>query len=135
MLGSSNEKRKHTRLPIAIKAEIQLENGKICPGVTRNISFSGILAEIQKAENVQLGDLCNLTIFLADGQKEPSIEFECKVVRKEKAEIGFKYIAIIDVESYMHFKNLMVSNSKESAKLIEELKSNPGIIIDHDFKL
>ncbi len=132
MLGASNEKRKHTRLPIAIRAEIMLENGKICPGVTRNISFSGILAEMQKAEEVREGDLCNLTIFLAGRQKEPSIEFECKVVRKEKADIGFKYIAIIDVESYNHFKNLMVSNSKEPEQLLQELKITPGIIIDHD---
>ena len=132
MLGASSEKRKHTRLPIAIKAEIQLENGKICPGVTKNMSFSGVLAEIQKAEDVRTGDLCNLTIFLADGQKEPAIEFECKVVRKDETDIGFKYIAIIDVESYMHFKNLMVSNSKEPEMLIQELKQNPGIIIDHD---
>ena len=132
MLGASNEKRKHTRLPIAIKAEIQLENGKICPGVTKNMSFSGVLAEIQKAEQVRAGDLCNLTIFIADGQKEPAIEFECKVVRKDKTDLGFNYIAIIDVESYTHFKNLMVSNSKEPEMLIQELKQNPGIIIDHD---
>lgn len=132
MLGASSEKRKHTRLPVAVKAEIQLENGKICPGVTKNISFSGILAEIQKAEEVREGDLCNLTIFLADGQKGPAIEFECKVVHKEKSNLGFKYIAIIDVESYMHFKNLMVSNSNEPEMLIQELKQNPGIIVDHD---
>ncbi|MCU0821797.1 MAG: PilZ domain-containing protein [Spirochaetes bacterium] len=133
MLGVSNEKRKYTRLPIEIKAEVQLEDGKILPGITKNISFSGILAKIEKAEEIREGDLVNLTIFLLDGQKDPAIEFECKVIRRDKADVGFKYIAIIDVESYTHFKNLMVSNSREPELLISELKQTPGIIVDHDF--
>lgn len=71
-------------------------------------------------------------LFLNEDQREPSIEFNCKAIHIDGSDIGLQFMAIVDIDSYIHFKNLMISNSREPEKLIKELNKNPGIIIDSD---
>lgn len=132
MKSPEKEKRKHTRLPISINAEIRMENGDVLKGLTKNISFSGILIETRDSEKLIPGETCNLFLLLNEEQRDPAIEFECRVVRRENFYVGMKYVAVVDVEGYMHFKNLMISNSGDPDRLLAELRTNPGIIVDND---
>ena len=47
------EQRKHMRLPIEMPVEIKIHDGSLRKGLTKNISFGGMLVEFSDNEKVQ----------------------------------------------------------------------------------
>ena len=126
------ERRKHTRLPIALKVEMKLQNGDHCLGNTINVSFGGILADFPDFPPVTLGDSCQVSILLSEeGPERMAIELECQVMRQDEGKLGFQFMKFttMDLESFIHFKNLMLLNSPDPEAILQELELNPGIIL------
>jgi len=121
-------KRKNKRLQIHLNAEIKLSDGSIWKGKTENISFGGICISLNETCSIQVGDECDLIVILMEGDDRQVIKFKAKAIHTHEPKIGFQFLHI-DIDSYDHFRNLMLSNSKDPDKLQEELEQNPGIFV------
>jgi c-di-GMP-binding flagellar brake protein YcgR len=122
-------KRKHMRLPLALRCAITLPKGETCRAETRNISFGGVSVKMPDNHSVRAGDRCVVSLLL-ESSGDIAITFECQAVHITGDDIGFRFISIDGVECYDHFKNLMTMNSPDPDQLLEELRVSPGIIVN-----
>lgn len=126
-----HEHRRHTRLPLVMDVEVRTVSGTLFRGKTRNISFGGMLLELEETDRIGKGEAVHLSLILQDDHPEEggrlAIEFESRVVHKSKG-LGIQFIAM-DFTFYQHFKNLMVLNSPDPDLLLEELRANPGLLV------
>lgn len=129
------ENRKHTRLPIEIEVDVavklELPDGSLQCGKTKNISFGGVYVNLEKQLNIQPGNKCNITLVLKDKPRRIDIKFQCIVVHVNKDGIGLRFICI-DGENYENFKYLMINHSPEPKLLLDELSKNPGLDIPNN---
>ena len=123
------ERRKYTRLPLELAAEIRLPGGTVVKGRTNNISFGGIFFQSSDLTGFKPGDRCFLSIILQEDGERLSIDFNCEVIHLQGTGTGLGFISIDGADAYNHFRNLMVMNSPEPDKLLEELELHPGIIL------
>ena len=123
------EHRKHTRLPLELTAEIKLSNGVVYKGETKNISFGGIFFKTSDSTEIKQGERCNFSIILQEEIGRLAIDFDCEVIHIQSSGIGLRLISINGADAYNHFKNLMVMNSPDPDKLLEELELHPGLVL------
>jgi len=121
------EKRKHTRIPLEIEANIKYAE-KSLKGKTKNISFGGVYIELKDISCFTPEDICDVTLILKN-EMSVNISFKCKIIHIFESGMGMQFKSIEGIDCYEHFKNLMVFNSKEPEKLLEELEKHPGIIM------
>lgn len=107
------EKRKHKRLNLNLKAKLKHEGGLVLHGITRNISFGGVFIELDAVPQVCKDDYFSLVLL-------GKVEFTCRVIHSNADGIGFKFDYIL-IKYYEQFKTLMLSNAKDPDRLIEEL--------------
>ncbi|MCP4135012.1 MAG: PilZ domain-containing protein [bacterium] len=121
-------KRKHSRLSLELEVEI-LWGGRILRGTTRNISFGGLLVQLWGEISCTKGDEFKVSLVLPGGEYV-TIEFRCKVVHMLEFEscLGLQFLSIEGIESYEHFRNLMLYNSPERENLLLELEQSPGLL-------
>lgn len=120
------ENRKHTRIAIALNAEILLPNGKKCIGKTKNISFGGIFIDIEGHNILEVGGEYDIILLLEGSQQRIEIKIHAMIVHKLHTGIGFQFTGI-EIDHYEHFKNLMVHNCPDPSVLLDEVQKNPGI--------
>ena len=120
-------RRKNSRIDIKIDTEIVLQEGGVYSGQTRNISFGGMMVELNENPQFETNAECRATLVL---QKENriTIEFVCYVKYLKENQVGMKFIEIDGVGSYEHFKNMMIGNCPDPDELVRELEKSPGII-------
>ncbi|RJQ14167.1 MAG: PilZ domain-containing protein [Nitrospiraceae bacterium] len=124
------DRRKNTRLSIQLEAELHLPGDAVYRGKTKNISFSGVYLECLKSSAIPVvNDPCTLKLILQSGPNPNIISFQCRVVRTDKSGAGIRFISV-DMNGYRQFKNLLVYNSKDPDKLLDELNRNPGLDIN-----
>ena len=122
------EHRKNTRIPLKLTAEIKSSNGFVYKGGTKNISFGGAFFRISDLTELKQGEHCNFSIILLEDAERLTIDFSSEVIYVQKTGIGLKFNTINGADAYNHFKNLMVMNSPDPDKLLEELEVSPGIL-------
>ena len=123
------ESRKYTRLLLELTAEIKCSSGKTYRGVTKNICFEGAFFETPDFPEPKLGECCKLSVILHEKVERLSIDFNCIVIHVQLTGIGLKFNSIEGTDAYNHLKNLMVMNSPEPDKLLEELELHPGMLL------
>ncbi|MBN1798766.1 MAG: PilZ domain-containing protein [Spirochaetales bacterium] len=123
------DKRKHTRLPLKFNIQVKTADGRIVDGYTKNISFGGTCIVLQGKTDLKSGQEITITLLLQP-ERGLSINFNCQVIHTSKKNAGLKFLSIEGLESYEHFKNLMVYNHKQPDHLLQELAAHPGLIIE-----
>ena len=123
------EQRKHMRLPIEMPVEIKIHDGSLRKGLTKNISFGGMLVEFSDNSEIIPGKDYELFLVLHEGEDGLSIHLRCNIVHIAAFGTGIQF-KTIDIAHYQHFKNLMVYNCEDPEKMLEEVMKNPGLIID-----
>ncbi len=125
------DKRKHMRLALNLGVTIKLPNGNTITGRTKNISFGGVMILTDDLVSCESGTLCHVSLQINE-ETELLIEFETRIMHAEEKSVGAQFLKFIsmDIASYRHFKNLMVLNSPDPEKLLEELHQNPGLVQD-----
>ncbi|MBN1696448.1 MAG: PilZ domain-containing protein [Spirochaetales bacterium] len=126
------EKRKNSRIPICLDIDVTLPSGGRYTGRTVNISFGGFLATIDKFPPCDRGDECDCEIILQAGTKRIPLRFRCTIIHRQKRRTGFQFLYIIGLDSYTHFKNLMILNCEKPEELLNELEEHPGLSIEND---
>lgn len=127
-----SERRKHTRLPLKMKAELIFEDGSTFEGQTRDISFGGAFLCCQTAMPSPLkGSNGVLKIIFQNGTADNALEIECFHVRSGKKGIAVQFKAI-DIIAYNKFEKMMIYNAPDPEILSAELDKYPGLLIKGD---
>ncbi len=117
--------REFSRVPLKIKAALQTGDISYDSRKTRDLSMNGIFIDCEEEMDVS-GD-CMVTLSLEG--VEPPVDFQVKgsISRCFGNGVAIEF-SEIPLESYQHLQNLVMLNSKEGSKQIEqELSEHLGI--------
>lgn len=111
------EKRKFSRVPFHIEAEINA-NGSNFKGEVENLSLKGMLVHIHD-HLLELGTPLTMIINLTGVNSNLSINLKGRVVRVSQEGIGI-FFEEIDLDSFIHLKNIIDYNVADPEKVKEE---------------
>jgi len=109
------ERRRRTRVPIQIDADILLK-GKVIKLKSVNISLVGILCTSNPL--FQIDEPCKVIITLSEDLR---ISIDAKIVRVGEKEAAIKFISMDD-ESFVHLKKLIQYNLGNAEHVDAELR-------------
>lgn len=112
MTGDMNERRQGLRVDFNTKVYITVGSQQThYAGSSRDISLRGIF--LCTDDILEINSPCKTEIRLTGVQDEIILHLDGHVVRKEKNGYAI-YFDSIDLDSYMHLKNIVKYNSPES---------------------
>lgn len=109
--------RKFTRVKFKVSAVINCA-GRQFRGEVENLSMNGMFMETP--EKMSIGDEVEIGIILTGTSPELTINFNGRVCRITEEGLGFAFEKI-DLDSYMHLKNIIAYNIDDSEKVMEEI--------------
>lgn len=109
--------RKFSRVRFNVAATIKSEDRQF-QGAVENLSMTGMF--LVTNEQLKDGDLVDITIVLTGTLPEISVDFKGIVTRIAENGIGFTFDKI-DLDSYMHLKNIIAYNIDDAEKVMEEI--------------
>jgi hypothetical protein len=83
-----------------------------------NLSMAGMF--LITGEPLFVGDPVDITIVLSGHLPEISVDFNGNVTRITEDGVGFTFDKM-DLDSYMHLKNIIAYNSEDAEKVLEEI--------------
>jgi hypothetical protein len=110
------EKRKSSRVPFSIQAEIDAQ-GLTFIGQVENLSLQGMFVFTE--HRIELETPLSIRICLTGTQSNLAINLKGKVVRKTTDGVGV-FFESVDLDSFIHLKNIMDYNSADPEKVMEE---------------
>ena len=129
---SQEDRRKLTRLPLQLRAELELPNGMFINCDTQDLSFGGAFLDCSEGiGNLAVGGQCRLHIYLARKDSPLTSNFDAHVVHIEddgKA-LRIKFVSS-EQEVFEHFKKFIMSSSDDPQKLIDELEQHRPDLFD-----
>jgi len=117
--------RKFSRVRFNVAATIRSGDRQF-QGAVENLSMTGMF--LVTNEQLTDGELVDITIVLTGTLPEIAVNFSGVVSRKTEEGIGFTFDKI-DLDSYMHLKNIIAYNIDDAEKVMEEI----GHSIDERF--
>jgi len=112
------EERVVKRVPFHVKAYIHFDSTDIS-GEVENLSTSGML--IKTGESAPLDTLVEVVLSLTGTTTELKLNFLGRVIRSDAEGIALQFTEI-DLDAYIHLKNIVVYNSSDSAGIIREFE-------------
>ncbi len=114
------EKRKLSRVLFHIRALIKKADLEFA-GKVENLSLNGLLIQLpQKTESLHLEDKVEVTIDLAGESSGLFINVTGEVARVETDGAVALHISHIDLDSFVHLKNILAYNSGDYDKIMDE---------------
>lgn len=109
--------RQFSRVRFHVSATIKTAERQF-QGNVENLSMRGMF--LVTDERLPIGDMVDITIALSGTSPELSITFNGKVCRVTDEGLGFAFEKI-DLDSYMHLKNIIAYNIDDAEKVMEEI--------------
>ncbi|MFZ5649845.1 MAG: PilZ domain-containing protein [Bacillota bacterium] len=110
------EKRSLSRVLFGTKAVIMYRGAEV-DGEVENLSLNGMFIKTQ--QKIPDGEVVEITIHLAGDTSSLSIDLEGKVIREAENGIGLMYQKV-DLDSFIHLRNIVSYNSVDSESVMEE---------------
>ena len=120
-----NEKRRFTRFPFKVKAEMTVNNVLYSADGINNLSIGGCLLPVRA--DLEPGAECDLKIILSGTHDELSVKVKGKVIRCESATVAIRFTAI-EPDSLFHLRNIVRYNYPDSDKIEQEIRNHPGLL-------
>lgn len=112
------ERRNLTRIGYHTQIEIFSGNEKIAEAETENLSIKGVLV---KAKELKKDDPCRVVINLSGGPEAIKLDIEGKVVRLSEDGEAVILFKEMELETFEHLQNIIVSNDGDPDKIHKEL--------------
>lgn len=109
--------RKFSRVRFNVEATIKAGERQFQGGV-ENLSMTGML--LVTDERLPEGEAVDITIVLTGTSPPISVNFNGRVSRIDGNGMGFVFEKI-DLDSYMHLKNIVAYNIDDAEKVMEEI--------------
>ncbi len=117
--------RKFSRVRFNVGATIRIA-GRQFQGAVENLSMTGMF--LVTNEQIAEGEAADITIVLTGTQPEIAVDFNGIATRISEDGVGFTFEKM-DLDSYMHLKNIIAYNIDDAEKVMEEI----GHSIDEKF--
>ncbi|MEI7816138.1 MAG: PilZ domain-containing protein [Desulfuromonadales bacterium] len=117
--------RKFSRVDFNVDATIKVADRQF-QGAVENLSMTGMF--LVTNEQLAEGEPVDITIVLTGTLPEIAVNFSGIVTRITEAGVGFTFEKV-DLDSYMHLKNIIAYNIDDAEKVMEEI----GHSIDEKF--
>ena len=117
--------RRFSRVRFNVGATIRIADRKF-QGAVENLSMTGMF--LVTNEMLSDGETADITIVLTGTLPEIAVNFTGIVTRITADGVGFSFEKM-DLDSYMHLKNIIAYNSDDAEKVMEEI----GHSIDEKF--
>ena len=109
--------RKFSRVRFYVEATIKVGERHFQGGV-ENLSMTGMFLVTE--ERLPEGEAVDITIILTGTEPPISVDFNGRVSRINGNGMGFVFEKI-DLDSYVHLKNIVAYNIDDSEKVLEEI--------------
>lgn len=120
-----NEKRRFSRIPFKVNAELKVNNTIYSAEEISNLSIGGCLFPV--AADLESGAVCHVRILLSGRSNELSIMVEGTVARSTGGMVAIKFTRI-DPESLFHLQNIIRYNALDSEAVEKEIRDHPGLL-------
>lgn len=109
--------RKFSRVRFNVAATIKVGDRQF-QGAVENLSMTGMF--LVTNEQLAEGEVADITIVLTGTEPEIGINFTGIVSRISEDGVGFTFEKV-DLESYMHLKNIISYNIDDAEKVMDEI--------------
>ena len=113
------EKRSNTRILFNVSAIIKYKDKEIKGNVV-NLSLNGIL--VKTDEEIPVGGEIIINIMMEGSTSQLTINLDGIVKRSGKSEIAAEFKSI-DLDSFIHLKNIVIYNEGDEEKIMKEFFS------------
>ena len=121
----SDEKRRFTRVPFRVIAELTVNNVLYSCDEINNLSISGCLLPIEA--DLELGMACQLRIFLSGTNDKLLIKVDGEIIRCEDGAVAIKFTGI-ESDTLFHLQNIVRYNYSDTEKIEKEIHDHFGIL-------
>jgi hypothetical protein len=121
----SDEKRRFTRVPFRVEAEIAIGDASHRADEIKNLSVGGCL--LSMPGEFEAGAPCHVRIQLSGTSSELRVEVDGDVVRSGSGEVAVKFTGV-EIDSLFHLQNIVRYNSSDPDAVEAELRANLGIV-------
>ena len=119
------EKRRFTRIPLKINAELTVNDVSYSIEEISNLSVGG--CQLTITEDFEPGQACRVMISLGGTIDEISIMIEGEINRCDSGSVAVKFTSI-DIDSLFHLHNIIRYNSPDPDKVEKEILKHPGLL-------
>ena len=119
------EKRRFSRIPFKVNAELKVNNTIYSAEEISNLSIGGCLFPV--AADLESGAVCHVRILLSGRSNERSIMVEGTVARSTGGTVAIKFTRI-DPENLFHLQNIIRYNAPDSEEIEKEIRDHPGLL-------
>ena len=121
----SEEKRRFTRVPFKVSAEVKVDDTSYRTEEITNLSVGGCLLPIQA--DFETGTKCHVTIRLGGTSSELTVGVEGKIIRVSPRGLAIKFTGV-DVDSLLHLQKIVRYNSSDPDAVEKEIRDHIGIV-------
>jgi len=118
------EKRRFTRIPFKVRAELTVDNVAYIVEEVNNLSVGGCLLPLTL--DSEPGQNCRIRIQLSGVSSGLSIKINGKIARLDKSAIAIQFTHI-DMDSLFHLKNLVRYNAPDPDAVENEIMEHPNL--------
>ncbi|MDD2898104.1 MAG: PilZ domain-containing protein [Desulfuromonadaceae bacterium] len=109
--------RKFSRVPFNVGATVKIAERQF-QGSVENLSMTGMF--LVTNEHFTEGETAEITIVLTGTQPEIAVNFSGIVTRTSEYGVAFTFEKL-DLDSYVHLKNIIAYNIDDAEKVMEEI--------------
>jgi hypothetical protein len=118
------EKRRFTRVPFKVKAELTVAGQRFTTDRIDNLSVGGCLLPLQL--DLQPGASCQLKILMSGSSSDLHIVVDGEILRAATDLTAVRFIRI-EQDSLYHLQNIILYNADDTDKVEREINDHPGI--------
>jgi hypothetical protein len=121
----SEEKRRFSRIPFRINAELTSNDKVLLVDEINNLSIGGGFFPID--ELLAVGTSCRIELMLEGSSSELSIYVSGEVIRSLPEGVAIQFTRI-DPDSLFHLQNIIRFNAPDPEVIEEEINLHPGLV-------
>lgn len=121
----SVEKRRFSRIPFRVNAEVTVDNVLYPVSEITNLSIGG--GFFPTGADIVSGASCHVKIILNGASSELSINVSGQVLRSSSGSTAIQFTSI-DPDSLFHLQNIIRYNASDPDSIENEIRSHPGLI-------
>lgn len=121
----SEEKRKFTRVPFKVEAEVKTDDTTYRSVEITNLSVGGCLLPIRAA--LEIGAKCHVKITLGGTGNDLAVTVDGEVIRNTSEAVAIRFTSV-DPDSLFHLQNIVRYNAPDADAVEKEIRDHFGIV-------
>ncbi len=123
-MSDSDNRREFTRVRLAVGVEVDQPGRPKISGRGRDLSVKGVFVECRQP--LPPSTPCEVTIVLSGTPEPMQVHVTGRVVYTESAGMGIEFFEV-DVDSFIHLRNLVLYNSVDTEQVEREFSQHIGL--------